>query len=234
MKKHFITGLVILLPVTLTFFFVAFVFNLLTNPFVGLVQSIFHNFNVFESGFWIFDAQQVQEYASKICTVIFLVSFTILLGAVARWYFINSFLSLWNYILHRIPFVNVIYKTCQDVINTIFSSKSSSFKQAVLVPFPHKESRSIGFVTCDDLPPLLPGEEKTITVFVPTTPNPTSGFLVFFAEKDLLYLDMKVEDAFKYIISCGVLPTTLNVISKSDATDMNKEISVGGNGKPHG
>jgi len=223
MKKHFITGLVILLPLTLTFFFVAFVFNLLTNPFVGLVQSIFHYFKLFESGFWIFTPEQIQEYASKICTVIFLISFTVLLGAVARWYFFHYLLSIWNYILHRIPFVNVVYKTCQDVIDTIFSSKTRSFKQVVLVPFPHPDSRSIGFVTADDLPNLLPGSERTVTVFIPTTPNPTSGFLVFFSEKDLNYLDMKVEDAFKYIISCGVLPTTLNVISKTEAADLNKE-----------
>ncbi|MBA2726891.1 MAG: DUF502 domain-containing protein [Parachlamydiaceae bacterium] len=225
MKKHFITGLVILLPLTLTFFFVGFVFNLLTDPFVGLVQSIFHYFNLFESGFGIFSADQVKEYASKVCTVVFLVSFTIILGAVARWYFINYLLSVWNYILHRIPFVNVIYKTSQDVINTIFSSKTSSFKQVVLAPFPHPDSKSMGFVTCDDLPSLLPGGESNVTVFVPTTPNPTSGFLVFFAEKDLIYLDMKIEDAFKYIISCGVVPATLNIISKIEATDSNRDIT---------
>lgn len=222
MKKYFITGLIILLPVTLTFFFVGFVFNLLTEPFVGLMKAVFGHFNFFETGFWIFTADQIQEYASKVAIVLLLFSITIALGAVTRWYFINYILGIWDYILHRIPFVSVIYKTCQDVINTIFSSNTNSFKQVVLAPFPHPDSRSIGFVTRDDLPPIIPGRtDNTVAIFIPTTPNPTSGFLVFFAEKDLLYLDMKVEEAFKYIISCGVVPSNLNVVSKDEALNLN-------------
>lgn len=216
MKRHFITGLIILLPLTLTFFIVGFVFNLLTDPFVGGMQSIFQHFQLFEHGFWIFSPEQVQEYASKVSVVIFLFSFTIALGAVARWYLINYFINLWDAILHRIPFVSAIYKTCQDMINTIFASKANSFKQVVLAPFPHPGTLSIGFVTREDIPALIPQKTgKVVAVFVPTTPNPTSGYLTFFAESDLLYLDLKVDEAFKYILSCGMVPTDLTVIDKA-------------------
>lgn len=225
MKKHFITGLIILLPLTLTIFFIGFFFNLLTGPFVGLTKSIFQHFNLFEGGFGIFSAEQVQEAAGKVSIVIFLLFFTIALGAVARWYLINYFLSIWDFLLHRIPFVRSIYKTSQDVISTIFASKTTSFKQVVLVPFPHLNSKSIGFVTRDDLPPIGEGStEPAMAVFVPTTPNPTSGFLIFLTEKDVIYLDMKVDEAFKYIVSCGVLPTQLNQVTKIDLNPPQAEV----------
>ena len=106
--------------------------------------------------------------------------------------------------MHRIPIIRTVYKTCQEVINTIFATKTKSFKQVVLVPFPDEGSYSIGLVTQENIPNLAKKSCDDLTaVFVPTTPNPTSGFLMMFEEKDLIHLDMKIEDAFKYIISCG-------------------------------
>ena len=206
MKKYFITGLVILLPLALTIAILAFVVNLLTDPFVGLFRSILSYFNLIESGFLFFSAEQIQYYASKILILIFLVLLTIFLGAIARWYFFHSLIRLWDFALQRIPLVSTIYKTCQDVINTIFTNKTNSFKRVVLVPFPTNSGKAIGFITRENTKVNTPTEESIwTTVFVPTTPNPTSGFLMMFPEKDLINVDMKVEDAFKYIISCGVI-----------------------------
>ena len=92
------------------------------------------------------------------------------------------------------------------MIKTIFGSTSQSFKQVVMVKFPTKESYSIGLIS-GQAPPFCTKTSGIglITVFVPTTPNPTSGFLMMFREEDVIYLDMKGEEAFKYIISCGVI-----------------------------
>ena len=144
--------------------------------------------------------------------------FTVLLGMIARWFFVHYLIRFWDYVFHRIPFVNTVYKACQDVINTMFASKTKSFKQVVLVPFPYADSRSVGLVTQENLKGLGKDKEaEYVAVFVPTTPNPTSGFLLLFESKDITYVDMKVEDAFKYVISCGVILSSFTVISQEEA-----------------
>lgn len=197
MKKYFITGLVILLPVALTLAIVAFVFNLLTVPFLGIVKTIFGSLALNDT---------LQVFIAQILILLCLFLFTILLGAVTRWFFVRWLLKFAEYIVHKIPLVSSIYRTCQDVISTMFASSSNSFKQVVLVKFPSPGTLSVGLVTRDDLPNLTGDpNQQHVAVFVPTTPNPTSGFLILFKQEDLIYLDIKVEDAFKYIISCGLI-----------------------------
>lgn len=218
MKKYFITGLVILLPLALTIAIVAFIFNLLTVPFLGIVKAVFDRYHLFESGFLLLNADQIQNLIAQLLILVSLFFIVIGLGFIARWFFFKTILKFAEYIVKRIPFVNTIYKTCQDVIKTIFTSKTKSFKQVVLVRFPNPNSYSIGLVTQEEIPGLeKTPHTNTVAVFVPTTPNPTSGFLIMFKQADLIYLNMKVEDAFKYIISCGVIAPDFNVVSKEEA-----------------
>lgn len=219
MKKYFITGLVILLPLTLTVGVILFIANLLTAPFVGVVGKLLNHFHLLERGFLFLSAEDVRLYVSQFLVILFLVCFTTLLGFLARLFFFSSLLKLWDYILHRIPFVRTIYKTSQEVIQTILSSQGGSFKQVVLVHFPNADTQSIGFVTKENLP--LMSEEaggSLVGVFVPTTPLPTAGFLLIYREEELVYLDMKVEEAFKYIISFGVIMPPTKTISKQNTT----------------
>lgn len=224
MKKYFVTGLVILLPLALTIMVVVFAVNFLTDPFVGIFKAIFHYYNLFENGFLFLSAEQLQIFISQLLILVLLFFFTVSLGIIARWFFINYLLDLWDYALHRIPLVSAIYKTCQDVIKTLFTSKTSSFKQVVLVRFPNQESLSVGLVTRENFPgiPTAP-DDQLVAVFVPTTPNPTSGFLMMFKPDDLIYLDMKVEEAFKYIISCGVIITPFKSLSRAEALARNAQ-----------
>jgi uncharacterized membrane protein len=97
--------------------------------------------------------------------------------------------------------MNKIYGTVKQV-NASFSSNKSSFKQVVLVTFPHPRSRAVGFVTGEQ---KGLGPEKLISVFIPTTPNPTSGFLVLVPESEIINLEMSVADGIKFIISLGAL-----------------------------
>jgi uncharacterized membrane protein len=218
MKKHLITGLVILLPLALTVLIVAFVFNLLTDPFVGAIKGMLNYLGIFSSGFLFLSQDEAQYALGKLLVLILLVGFTVLLGALTRWFLIRYLIKVWDYILHRIPFISPVYKISQDVINTLFASDANSFKQVVMVPFPHANSYSIGLVTRDDFP-ALPNSNGVplVAVFVPTAPNPTSGFLMAFEQKDLVYLDMKVEEAFKCIVSCGVLLSPFTQISRERA-----------------
>lgn len=206
MKKDFITGLIILLPVALTIAIVIFIFNLLTGPFTGIVNGVFEHYNIFENGFLFLSAHQIQNLVAKILILISLFLLTIGLGFIARWFFFHTLIVFAEYVVKRIPIVSPIYKTCKEVIKTIFTSKTKSFKQVVLVPFPQAQTHSIGLVTRESIPSFQGTPyEDSVVVFVPTTPNPTSGFMIMYKKQDLIYLDMKVEEAFKFIISCGVI-----------------------------
>jgi uncharacterized membrane protein len=218
MKKYFITGLVILLPLALTIAIVMFIFNLFTVPFLGIVKVVFDRYHLFEEGFFLLNASQLQNLVAQILILGSLFFISISLGFIARWFFFKTLIKFAEYVVRKIPLVRTIYKTCQDIINTIFTSKTKSFKQVVLVRFPNSETFSIGLITRDAITHLAgTSHQNAVAVFVPTTPNPTSGFLMIFKPEDLIYLDMKVEDAFKYIISCGVISPDFNPISKEEA-----------------
>lgn len=212
-KAYFITGLVILLPLALTLAIVIFLFNLLTEPFVGIVNAIMGHFSLFETGFLFLSAEQVQKLFSQIIILVLLFFLTVSLGLFARWFLFHILVRTWERILAKIPFINGVYKTCRDLIHTLFASSSNSFKQVVLVPFPSPGVFTIGLVTNESITNIQ-ADKSFISVFVPTTPNPTSGYLMMYKEEDVIYLDMKVEEALKYVISCGVIKTPLNPTSK--------------------
>lgn len=206
MKKYFITGLVILLPLTLTLAVVGFIFNLLTEPFLGISKAILARYGLLDSGFLFLSASQLQTAFSQVLILAALFLFTLLLGLIARWFFFHYIIRFWESLIHRIPLISTVYKTCQDVIKTIFTANSNAFKQVVMVRFPNQETRTIGLVTREGLPGTGVGmDSDLLVVFVPTTPNPTSGFLTIVKKEDVVYLDMSVEDAFKYVISCGMI-----------------------------
>jgi uncharacterized membrane protein len=113
---------------------------------------------------------------------------------------------LWNAILHRIPFVSSIYSSVKQVSDTLFSSSGQAFRKAVLVQWPHPGMWTIAFLTGSaggEMASHL--REDHLSVYVPTTPNPTGGYFVLVARKDVIELDMSVDQALKYIISMGVV-----------------------------
>jgi uncharacterized membrane protein len=218
MKKHFITGLVILLPLALTITILVFIFNLLTVPFLGIVKFFFTHYHLFTEGFLFLSSTQIQNLVARFLILTSLFFLAVGLGFIGRWFFFKTMITFAEYLVERIPLVRSIYKMCQDVIKTIFASKTKSFKQVVLTRFPNTETYAIGLVTreeCLSLKNTTYGDSTA--VFIPTTPNPTSGFLVFHKQSELIYLDMKVEDAFKYIISCGLIAPVFRAISKEEA-----------------
>jgi len=199
MKKYFITGLVILLPLTLTIFIVTFVVNFLTKPFMGFVVEILSKTKIHLH-------PHLLKYGSQILILIGLFICTVLLGIFARWFIFKALIKTSDKILHKIPLVNKVYKTTQDIVKTIFVTDKESFKQVVMAPFPHAGLYCIGFVTRKSPDTCCKAVNKDlISVFIPTTPNPTTGFLILYKKEDLIFLKMKTEDAVKYIVSCGVI-----------------------------
>ncbi len=206
MKKHFITGLVVLLPLAVTIAVVAFLVNFLTKPFIGFVSTILAKFDIINHGLFFLSPQQTIRYGSQILILVILFFITILIGIITKWFFIKGLLSLGDRILHKIPLVNTVYKTTQDIIKTLFVSDKNSFKQVVMAPFPKEGSYVIGLISrespdfCSDN-----AGSQLYSVLIPTTPNPTTGFLIMYKKEDLIFLEMKPEEAIKYIVSCGVI-----------------------------
>jgi len=206
MKKHFITGLVLLLPLTVTVLVLGFLIRLLTQPFFGLVSNFLAQLNIVNKGFLFLSPEQVIKYFSQFLILITLFLFTICLGMITRWFFINALLRLGDKILHRIPIVNTVYKTTQEIIKTLFVSDKNTFKKVVLAPYPTATSYMIGLVAREAPPQCSKAvNDELISVLIPTTPNPTTGFLIMYRKNELVYLDMKPEDAIKCIVSCGVI-----------------------------
>lgn len=206
MKKYFLAGLVTLLPLAVTFWVLSLVVNFLTKPFAGAVSSFFTN----QTAFSQYMPQQAVHPISQILVLLGLFFFTLLLGFVARRLFFSQLLRLGDRLLHKIPLVNKVYKTSKEIVQSLFDAKNGSFQQVVLLPFPYKEAYCLGLIsngsptTCSDSVGM-----ELISVFIPTTPNPTTGYLVLCRKADLIYLDMKSEAAIKYVVSCAViLPDT--------------------------
>lgn len=130
----------------------------------------------------------------------------ILVGMFAAGFMGRFFLKLGEWIVYKMPLISTIYSLLKQVFETFLSNKNNSFKQVVLFEYPRKGIWIYG---------LLSGETKgevadklgkpMLNVFVPTTPNPTSGFLIFVPKEDVIYVDIAIEEALKFIISCGVV-----------------------------
>jgi uncharacterized membrane protein len=202
MKKYFITGLVILLPLAVTIALVAFIVNFLTQPFIGFVTSLFKNIHILS----FIKSENAILYSSQILILVGLFLFTLALGMIARWFFFKSLISFSDKILHKIPVVNKVYKTSQEIIKTLFASDKNSFKQVVMVPFPKEGTYTLGLVSRESPKECSNAMGETlISILIPTTPNPTTGYLIMYRKSEITYLDMKPEDAIKYIVSCGVI-----------------------------
>lgn len=204
MKKYFTTGLVILLPVAVTIMLVMFFVNILTKPLIGFVQALFNRYDLFQTSF--LSHPEIVLLISKIFILIFLFIVVVFIGIVGRWIFIRYVLHIGDSLMHRIPMVNKIYKATQDVVHTVLSPDTSTFKQVVLVPFPHAKGLSIGLITKEDATlDINEVSHNLISVFVPGTPNPTMGFMLMFKKEQLIYTDISVEEALKCVVSCGVI-----------------------------
>jgi len=197
-RANFFAGLAIVMPAVISIAVVVWIFQNVSNVTDKML------FFLPES--WIRAKQpngnlgEIHWYWSWIALAwaVFLVC---LVGRYGRNYLGRKTIEWFDHAIMRVPLMNKIYGTIKQV-NESFSSNKSSFKQVVLVAFPNARSRSVGFVTGEQ---LGCGGEKLVCVFIPTTPNPTSGFLVLVPESDFIKLDMTVADGIKFIISLGAI-----------------------------
>jgi len=216
-RRHFLTGLALLLPVVLTFWIINLFINILTKPFQNIVEEILRYYDLLDQPFLFLSAEQFLHLFSKLLVILILVGITLILGFLTKVFVMNSLIKLGDKIIHKIPIINRIYKATQDVVQTLLNDQRQSFSQVVFLPFPQRGSYSIGLVARECLDEDSDEEHAgLVSVFVPATPNPTMGFMLFFKREHLVFVDMKVEDALRSIISCGVIFHQPNEISDDE------------------
>ena len=138
--------------------------------------------------------------------VIFALVVVLLIGSMASNIIGNKLVDWWHALLHRIPVVRSVYSGVKQVSDTLFSEKGTAFRKAVLVQWPHEDMWTIAFVTgvpSGELLKHLKGDY--LSLYVPTTPNPTGGYFVMLKKSDCIELDMNVDEALTYVISMGVI-----------------------------
>jgi len=192
-KKYFITGLLIWIPLVITLW----VLKLIVD---ALDQSLLLLPDWFRTEHWL--GVHVPGMGA-----ILTVAIVFLTGVFARNFFGARLVELWHQVLHRIPVVNSIYSSVKQISDTLFSSSGQAFRKALLVQWPREGTWTIAFLTgapSGEVTTHVP--EDCLSVYVPTTPNPTGGYFVIVPRKDVIELDMTVDQALKYIISMGVVP----------------------------
>jgi uncharacterized membrane protein len=140
----------------------------------------------------------------KVVAILEAVVLTGLLGFLTRYYIGKKLVQLMDYVLLNVPLLGKIYGTVKQVNQAFTSEKKSSFQQVIMVEFPRKGLYSVGFLTAEQV--KTDEGESIISIFVPTTPNPTTGFLLVLPESKVVKLDMSVADGIKYIVSLGAVP----------------------------
>jgi len=142
-------------------------------------------------------------YIAKAAALVLVLLAVIFLGIFAKNYVGRKVIMIYEYLLSKMPVINKIYDTTKNIINMIALQKNDINKGVVLVEYPKEGSYSIGFLTNNKVRSL--GQGKANAVFIPTTPNPTSGFLIFLPDDKIEHLDMSFEEAFKMIVSGGMI-----------------------------
>lgn len=191
-KRYFITGLLIWVPLVIT----VWVLSMIVNVLEQFLPEAIRPGPIHLIGFQISGLGAVMT--------LLLILFT---GLLATNLIGQKLVRFWERILARIPVVNSLYNGVKQVSDTILSPNGNAFRKALLVQYPRQGSWTIAFLTGKpggDVVNHLPGE--CVSVYVPTTPNPTSGFFLMMKAEEVVELDMSVDEALKYIVSMGVVP----------------------------
>ncbi|MDB9871199.1 DUF502 domain-containing protein [Alphaproteobacteria bacterium] len=192
-RRYFLAGILVTSPILITAYVTWLIVTFVDTQVAGMLPESL-DFTT-----------KLPHQIPGIGLIISIITITFI-GAITPGFIGRTLLKAGERILNKMPVVRSIYGAIKQIMETVMSTNSDSFREVVLVEYPRKGIWVIGFVTGEtkgEVQSLT--KDKVINIFVPTTPNPTSGFLLFIPQKDLVYMDMKVEDAVKMVISGGIV-----------------------------
>lgn len=213
-RQIFIAGIFTCLPLIVTVYLILFLYRLMTSDVLPIIVKIAEKYNC-----------SLPPYILQLSAFVFVIIIIFFIGLIARAYIGGKIFKLIEKIVATIPVARTIYYGTKQVIESFKTTKGSTFSKVVLIEFPRRDMWMIGFVVKDALPlmsqPTLNSDEG-YNVFVPTAPNPTSGFVAVVAKNDVKELNVSVEDAIKFVISIGLV--NINPISaEQEITKVTKE-----------
>lgn len=207
MKKNFYTGLIALLPIVLTIY----IFNWIVEILVTLLNHSFITIAIREIFIQFLPKQETVFYLQ---ILVYILSFVImilgvsLVGFILKIVFFEKVMKKIQELFVKIPLIKQVYTTIKQITEVTISDKEKVYQKTVLIEYPRKGIYSIGFLTSMDnyaIENYVENKEKLYNIFIPTSPNPTSGMFIMVPESDVKILDIKVDDAIKMIISGGVI-----------------------------
>ena len=191
-KKIFIAGILALLPIVVTVYLLYFLYNLVVSKASPIVKKIAHQYNY-----------DFSEYIFQIGTFILILLIIFIIGIFTRMYLGKLFIKMLDNIMTHIPIARSIYNATKQVIDSFGNTSGSSFSKVVFVEFPRRDMWMIAFLVRDSLPVMQEAstKEESVNVFIPTAPNPTSGFIAVVPKKDIREIDITVEEGIKFVLS---------------------------------
>ena len=195
-RRRMLTGLLLILPVYVTYFVVKFLFGFVGGILSPVIKKILQFYGV------ALPKSSLDEFIITFLGLILTFISLYFLGIFAANFVGKVIITYFENLLTKTPFVKNIYSSVKQIIHSVGLPDKQAFKRVVLVDFPKEGAKSIGFVTGAT---KYNNEKKFISVFIPTTPNPTTGFLIFVTENDVMDSNLSVEEAFKTLFSGGVL-----------------------------
>ncbi len=201
-RANFLTGLVVVAPVGLTLWLIWTVTGWIDGWVLPFVPANYQPDRIFKALF----GEDTAINLRGVGVVVFLI-FTVVVGWIAKGLMGRSLIAWGESLVDRMPVVRSIYNGVKQVAETVFNQTEAKFDKACMIEYPRPGIWAVGFVSTiakGEILAKLPDDE-VMTVFLPTTPNPTSGFLLYVPKRDVTFLDMSVEDAAKLVISAGLV-----------------------------
>lgn len=195
-RKRMLTGLLLILPVYVTFFVVKFLFSFVGGTLAPVIKKFLQFLGV------ALPKTSLDEFIITFLGLILTFIALYFIGIFAANFVGKAIINYFENLLTKTPVIRNIYSSVKQIIHAVSLPGKQSFKRVVFVDFPKEGTKSIGFVTGTT---QYNNEHKFISVFIPTTPNPTTGFLIFTKEDDVIDTNLTVEEAFKTLLSGGVL-----------------------------
>ena len=196
-RNYFLTGIIVTAPIAITFAVAMWVINWIDSKVVPLIPSSYNPQEILQ--------QHTGFHIPGIGLLVVFIGLT-LIGFLAAGLLGRFVVRVGENLLNRMPIIRSVYGALKQIFETVLRSSSRSFREVALIEYPRRGIWAIGFITTKTTGEVRSEiKEEVVNVFLPTTPNPTSGFLLFVPRKDLIILDMSVEEAIKMIVSAGIV-----------------------------
>lgn len=197
MKRCFIVGLMTLLPVLVTYIVIVFLIGLITRPFDYVVTLCLEKSHLFDNGVSFLSEAAAIAIVSKLLILLTICLLIYSVGFIAHRFVSQSWVHYFDELMRKIPFVRSIYGPSKELIHTFLNPPAEVPRHAALVPYPSAYERTLGIVTGE----YRLVEQEYVSVFIPSTPNATNGYLCNFLKSDITLVDVPADEALKYVLS---------------------------------